>query len=127
MASEQLQMIVEMLRGAQFLEGTSIPQMREGMEMLVAQAMLPEGTRCEKTVAGGVPAEWITNTDAQRGVLLYLHGGGYCLGSINTHRPLVSNLSKACRLRGLAIEYRLAPEHPFPAAVDDATAAYRWL
>jgi acetyl esterase/lipase len=60
-------------------------------------------------------------------VILYLHGGGYMLGSIHTHRELVSRLSRAAGARGLLIDYRLAPEHPFPAAVDDALAAYRFL
>jgi acetyl esterase/lipase len=58
---------------------------------------------------------------------LYLHGGAYALGSINTHRELVARLARATRMRGLAINYRLAPEHPFPAALHDATAAYGWL
>jgi acetyl esterase/lipase len=60
-------------------------------------------------------------------VLLYLHGGGYCIGSINTHRGMAARLAQACRARALNLDYRLAPEHPHPAAVDDAVAAYRWL
>jgi len=60
-------------------------------------------------------------------VIFYLHGGGYVIGSINTHREMVARLSRASAARALAIDYRLAPEHPFPAAVDDAVAAYRWL
>jgi monoterpene epsilon-lactone hydrolase len=78
--------------------------------------------------AGGVPAEWIATPEAlhERGIY-YLHGGGYTLGSINTHREMISRLSRAARARALAIDYRLAPEHPFPAAVEDSTAAYRWL
>jgi acetyl esterase/lipase len=60
-------------------------------------------------------------------VILYVHGGGYVIGSINTHRELINRFSKAANARVLALNYRLAPEHPFPAPVDDATAAYRWL
>jgi acetyl esterase/lipase len=60
-------------------------------------------------------------------VILYLHGGGYVMGSIATHREMVARMSKASGARALLVDYRLAPEHPFPAAVDDATAAYRWL
>jgi len=59
--------------------------------------------------------------------ILYLHGGGYIMGSINTHRELIARLSKAAQARILALDYRLAPEHPFPAPVEDATAAYRWM
>jgi acetyl esterase/lipase len=75
-----------------------------------------------------VPAEWVVapGADARR-VILYLHGGGYTIGSINTHRELAARLSRAAAARVLVIDYRLAPEHPHPAAVDDATAAYRWL
>jgi acetyl esterase/lipase len=60
-------------------------------------------------------------------VIYYLHGGGYVMGSINTHREMISRLSRAARARALAIDYRLAPENPFPAAVGDSTGAYRWL
>jgi monoterpene epsilon-lactone hydrolase len=83
---------------------------------------------CEPVSAGGVKAEWITagNASPDR-VIMYLHGGGYVMGSIDTHRELVARLSKAAQARGLALDYRLAPENPFPAAVDDSIAAYRWL
>ncbi len=83
---------------------------------------------CEAVSANGVKAEWITaNNAAPDRVILYLHGGGYVMGSIDTHRELVARLSKAAQARGLALDYRLAPENPFPAAVDDAITAYRWL
>src|SRR5262249_8577363 len=59
--------------------------------------------------------------------VLYLHGGGYVIGSLDSHRHLVAEVGRAARARTLAIDYRLAPEHPFPAAVDDAMAAYRCL
>src|SRR5206468_1777881 len=71
---------------------------------------------------------WITAPGADEGAaILYLHGGGYVIGSIATHRELACRLSRASGARVLVIDYRLAPEHPFPAAVDDAVAAYRWL
>jgi len=75
-----------------------------------------------------VPGEWVTGSDAgSDGVLLYLHGGAYMLGSPISHRPLTAALVLASGMRVLALDYRLAPEHPFPAAVEDALAAYRWL
>ncbi|MBV1927968.1 MAG: alpha/beta hydrolase, partial [Gammaproteobacteria bacterium] len=76
----------------------------------------------------GTPGEWLDapNVDTDR-VLLYLHGGGYVIGSIATHRGLTASLSKAANCRVLSLDYRLAPEHIYPAAVDDATKAYRWL
>jgi acetyl esterase/lipase len=82
----------------------------------------------EKVVAGGVPAEWFRREDAALGpVILYLHGGGYGLGSIDTHRDLVARICRAAAGSALSLEYRLAPEHRFPAQVEDATNAYRWL
>jgi acetyl esterase/lipase len=76
----------------------------------------------------GTPGEWIGVTGKTGDtVILYLHGGGYVIGSINSHRELISRIARAAGARALAIDYRLAPEHPFPAAVEDATKAYRWL
>jgi len=76
----------------------------------------------------GVPGEWsiVPGSDPSR-ILLYLHGGGYCSGSILSHRRLVSEAGRAAGLRTLAIAYRLAPEHPFPAAVTDAITAWQFL
>ena len=110
-----------------------LPEQRAALELLVENYVghpvpLPEGTRVESVVADGVPAEWISqsNADSER-VLLYLHGGAYVLGSFKSHRDLVARLSIASGVRGLLIDYRLAPEHVFPAAIDDAVTAYRWL
>lgn len=77
---------------------------------------------------GGLPGEWsITpGSDAAR-VLLFFHGGGYCSGSILSHRRMVTEAGRAAGARTLAVGYRLAPEHPFPAAYDDALAAWRFL
>jgi Esterase/lipase len=76
----------------------------------------------------GVPGEYsiAPSGDASR-ILLYFHGGGYCSGSIQSHRRLVTEAGRAARMRTLAVAYRLAPEHPFPAAYDDALTAWRFL
>ena len=77
---------------------------------------------------GSVPAEWSSTPGADSArVILYLHGGGYVIGSVLSHRHLASELGRAAGTRTLAVDYRLAPEQPFPAAVDDALAAYRHL
>jgi acetyl esterase/lipase len=78
--------------------------------------------------AGGVPAEWsiVPGSDPSR-VLMFFHGGGYCSGSIVSHRRMVTEAGRAAGIRTLAVAYRLAPEHPFPAALDDALAAWRFL
>lgn len=75
---------------------------------------------------GEMDGEWVGDPKATR-TLLYLHGGGYILGGIETHRSMVSRLCDFAGLRGLVVDYRLAPEHPFPAAIEDAEAAYDFL
>ena len=78
--------------------------------------------------AGGVPAAWLIPAGARPGrTLLYLHGGGYCIGSIHSHRGLATHIAHATHARALIIGYRRAPECPFPAPLDDCLAAYRWL
>jgi len=77
---------------------------------------------------GGVPGEWLgAEAEAGSPVLLYLHGGGYCIGSLDSHRPITAHLAKASGLPVYAADYRLAPEHPYPAALNDAVAVYRAL
>jgi acetyl esterase/lipase len=79
-------------------------------------------------IADSVSAEWVAPSGSfTDSVILYLHGGIYTRGSINSHRPLVANIANAAKARALIIDYRLAPEDPFPAAVEDAVIAYRWL
>ncbi|MEP6840161.1 MAG: alpha/beta hydrolase [Bradyrhizobium sp.] len=83
---------------------------------------------CEAVDCDGVPGEWslVADSDPSR-VLLYFHGGGYCSGSIVSHRRLVTEAGRAARIRTLAIDYRRAPEHPYPAAHEDALTAWRFL
>ena len=75
--------------------------------------------------AGGVPAE-LQKTDDAESLIIYFHGGGYIGGSIASHRNLTGNLALQSRCRVLSVEYRLAPEHPHPAAVEDAVTSYQW-
>ncbi len=96
----------------------------------LARTTLPlPGTRFEAASVGGVPGEWVRPREAptRPGTLLYLHGGAYCIGAPATHRALTARLARGCGLALFAADYRLAPEHPFPAAVEDALAAYRAL
>jgi monoterpene epsilon-lactone hydrolase len=128
MASPQLQAIVKVLRSRPPLAELSIEEQRATFEALTSRFQPGEDVRCQRVDAGGVPAEWITAPEAtDERVIYYLHGGGYTLGSINTHREMISRISRAAGARALAIDYRLAPENPFPAALEDATTAYRWL
>lgn len=89
---------------------------------------MPENAQSEPADVHGIPGEWVSGRNVSGdGAILYLHGGGYVIGSIDTHRGLAARLSMAANARVLVVDYRLAPEHPFPAAVDDALTAYRWL
>ena len=129
MASEEFAGIVAMLRSQPMpAADASVEQMRAGMDALAGLLPPPEGTRFEATSVGGVPGEWVTppGSVADR-TMLYLHGGAYMIGSPLSHRNLVARLAQAAGARALSLAYRLAPEHPFPAAVEDATAAYRGL
>lgn len=86
------------------------------------------GIEYETLEVSGVPATWLIPDDAiSDQVLLYLHGGGYVIGSKESYRKIVSRIAVAARCRSLIIDYRLAPENKFPAAVEDAVTSYRWL
>ncbi|HEY6699513.1 MAG TPA: alpha/beta hydrolase [Pseudolabrys sp.] len=87
-----------------------------------------DDVRLEAVDLGGVPGEWsiVLGSDASR-VLMFFHGGGYCSGSIVSHRRMVTEAGRAARMRTLAVRYRLAPEHPYPAAHEDAMTAWRFL
>jgi phosphinothricin tripeptide acetyl hydrolase len=88
----------------------------------------PPEVKVERVGAPVAPAEWLRPPGAAPGrVVLYLHGGGYVIGSPRSHRHLAAAIATAGQASALLLDYRLAPEHPYPAAVDDATAAYRWL
>lgn len=105
------------------------PEQRQAWESLSRPDPVCRHVRMEKSAAGGVPAEWFVpeglRSDAP--VMLYLHGGGFAHGSVDSYRPMICRLARAARTLALAPEYRLAPEHPFPAALDDAVAVYRFL
>src|SRR2546422_5709993 len=128
MASPQLQNIIQMLRQRPRDPNATPQQMRAGFEQMTQLFPIPADVTIEKVEAGGRPAEWVSVPNSDPSVVLYyLHGGAYVVGSLNTHRDLVSRICRAAGCRALAIDYRLAPENPFPAAVDDAVAGYRWL
>jgi epsilon-lactone hydrolase len=128
MSIQQLETILQMLKAGPRLDTPSVTEMRAGFEQMGGAMPVAPDVKCEPVKAGAVPAEWVTapGADASR-VILYLHGGGYVIGSINTHRAMAGMLSRAAASRVLLIDYRLAPEHPFPAAVEDSVAAYKWL
>lgn len=129
MASEAFQAVSAMMREQLRLSDPELgpDELRAGMDGTAAFP-LPEHVEITEVAAGGVPSEWV-RVPASRddAVVMYLHGGGYVIGSPRTHRNLTWRLAEQAEVRVLAVDYRLAPEHPFPAAVDDAVAAYRFL
>ena len=128
MPSKELEMIVDVIRSGPSWEDLSIEERRTNFETGFGQFQPDKDVHCQSVNAGGVSAEWISSPRVtEERVIFYLHGGGYVIGSINTHRGLASRLSRSAAARVLLIDYRLAPEDPFPAAVEDSVSAYRWL
>jgi epsilon-lactone hydrolase len=104
-----------------------IQQTRAAYEALHAEFAPPEGITVSPANAGGVPSLLLGAERGEEPTLLYLHGGGYVLGSAFGYRPLAGALALASGTTALVPDYRLAPEHPFPAAVDDAVSAFQWM
>jgi phosphinothricin tripeptide acetyl hydrolase len=101
---------------------------RAGIDAMGAMTPPPEGCTVEAVDLGGVPGEKLTpkGADATR-TIFYLHGGGYCVGGSASHRTMAARMAEASSATAYVLDYRMAPEHPFPAAVDDALAAWRAL
>ncbi|MBT30367.1 MAG: hypothetical protein CMO01_11970 [Thalassobius sp.] len=106
----------------------SIAERRKKM-LEMSQRFKSGNIPAERVAANGIPCVMFNDTEAQSKspIMLYLHGGGYVMGSIATHQSLCKRIAETCNLSVLAVEYRLAPEYPFPAAPDDAISAYLWL
>ena len=134
LASEQATAVHQMLRDqrSQAAAGSSTPlsrtQQRALAERVGESTAEPTGVTFDDVAAGPVPAQWARpDGAATSNVLVYFHGGGYCYCSMRSHRRLVGHLAKAGGCQVLNVDYRLAPEHPHPAAVTDGLAAYLWL
>ncbi len=105
---------------------TTVAQMRSNWDAAFGGTTAP--VKCEQVAAGGVWGEWISPAGAPKDkAILYFHGGGFRIGSVASHRDLIAQIAVASGCPVLAINYRLAPEHRFPAALDDAFAAYDWI
>src|SRR5258708_29880864 len=106
----------------------TVAEERASYELIADLWPVPRDVSITPVEVAGRPAEWRTAWGGGHGrTVLYLHGGGYVIGSLATHRDLASRVSRSSASRVLLLDYRLAPEHPFPAAVEDALAAFRWL
>jgi epsilon-lactone hydrolase len=108
--------------------GIPLETMRRRYEAALGRGKLPRGIQVEAITVGNVAGEWVSaRATVPERVMLYLHGGAYVMGSCATHRLFAAALSRVTGLRVLVLGYRLAPEDPFPAALEDAVAGYRWL
>jgi monoterpene epsilon-lactone hydrolase len=128
MAGPEIVKLKRLLREKALPPGTQITleQRRKGMEKVAFKAA--DDIRAETVTVANCPAEWVRAPGIQPGrAILYLHGGGYVMGSPHTHRSLAGEVSRAAQAAVLLLDYRLAPEAPFPAAVEDGVASYRWL
>jgi epsilon-lactone hydrolase len=127
-AAGDIAAVVQCLRNtyARWTRTTPIGKMRDDWDNLFRGRAQP--WPIDRFEAGGVAAEWIMAPDARSDrTILYLHGGGFRMGSIDSHRELMQRLSTVAGARVLGINYRLGPEHAFPAPMEDALSAYRWL
>ena len=132
MPSQAMQDAIDALRDRQKASASQAPPTLEQRRAAFTPGdrlhPVPDDVLVTDVTAGGVPAHWLTAPGADAGrVLLFLHGGGYELGSVRSDGELAARLGRASGMRVLFPEYRLAPEHPFPAAIDDVLAAWRWL
>lgn len=112
------------------LDQRTIDEYRHEYDALTRRQILPRGTRVETVSIDGLAAEWVRARKvdiADTRTILYFHGGGYISGSCSTHRDMAARISAACGVRLLVVDYRLAPEHKYPAAFEDALRAFHWL
>src|SRR5260221_9816577 len=126
MADAEIDVIREII--ASHPRPAGLSERRKRLDALGDQYALPTDVRVDAVDANGVAAEWTTTPGADPGrVIMFLHVGGYISGSLDSHRHMVAQAGREARARTLALGYRLAPEHPFPAALEDAIAGYRFL
>lgn len=124
-----LRSVLRIAIGATFRPDLPVEKQRSRLRKVTRLTLPPRGAKFESSSSKGVRGEWVTARGHERATLtvLYLHGGGYCVGSPETHRAITGHLAARCGACVFVPDYRLAPEHAFPAAVDDAVASFRGL
>jgi epsilon-lactone hydrolase len=126
MARPEVEALREQFRLRDILSIKSVAEMREAIEQLAVTDPAPPEIQRERINASGVDAEWIRESGVRLDrAILYLHGGGYIIGSVNSHRALIARIARAANVQAFGVDYRRAPEHPFPAPVEDATVAFQ--
>lgn len=129
MSSDRMRELIGTLTDEPMVQpGEPLASQRMKFDRLGEKFVLPDDVEVEPVSADGVPCEWVSAPGARaERASMYLHGGGYAIGGTQSHRELASRYSGALRAPSLVVGYRLAPEHPCPAQIEDAVAAYRWL
>ncbi|MEY9963456.1 monoterpene epsilon-lactone hydrolase [Streptacidiphilus sp. MAP12-16] len=128
MSKEQRAQVDAMLRQPRPEGPQSVEAIRAGFKAMMAQMIVPDGLRTTETTLGDRPALYVEpGNETRTGTILYFHGGAYVFGSPETALSLTGNLAARTGFRAYSLDYRLAPEHPFPAAIQDALSAYRAL
>jgi len=127
MKSKELENVLKIKQSHPMKPGLTLQEQRAEIEA-IPDFPLAQDVRYEKVDVNGVPGEWISTSDTlENRVVYYFHGGAYVFESINSNREMISRLARSTKSRLLAIDYSLAPEHPFPAALEDAMTGYKWL
>src|SRR5215472_3518421 len=128
MTAQRRDMIDQILRNAPFDLGGDVAAQRPLLEQMLTSQPLPADIRTTPGDLGGIPVIFIDIAGAEpRGTIFHIHGGGFALGSAAGSAGLASSLARKTGMRAVSVGYRLAPEHPYPAAPQDVTAAYRAL
>ena len=128
MTAKQREMVDKLLRNAPFDLGGDVDAQRPLLEQMLTSQPLPADVRVTPGDLGGIPVIFIDIADVEpRGIIFHIHGGGFALGSAGGSAGLASSLARKTGMRAVSVDYRLAPEHPYPAALQDVTAAYRAL
>lgn len=124
----ELEKIISELKSQKLSENFTLEQFRSAVEEMAAFFPIPENAKIERVNIEGITGELIKfSENKSSSIIIYLHGGGYISGSINSYRTLACNISKISGITVLLIEYRLAPEFPFPLAIKDSIKAYNWV
>lgn len=128
MASREYYEFADSMRGSRIDIPQPLERRRRGWDRLAKEFPPDERVVCEPFTIEGAKAEWLRWPQIEtQSTLLYFHGGGYCMCDARGHRHLISQIALASHAQALSVDYRLAPEYPFPAALEDALAAYAWL
>jgi acetyl esterase/lipase len=127
--SEVSNLIIKTFRNSLFIHKTQTETHRYSFERISRITKLPKAVQMEDTLVGEIQSRWFIpdQVKQEETVLYYLHGGGYCVGSVYSHRALIGRLAREIGCKAIGINYRLAPEHPYPAALEDSLKVYKYL